>query len=659
MYIIVINLFKFNFLKKHYNLFFQKKSKNNYLILMEFPNFPINVLSIEDFLPVNIEVYKQYYLSSFERLMNSYGNDMKKTLIISPKFHNFMTYLITKEIKNSLNIDIILIKEGISNRLEFPIFMINPKKSYIDIIINYHNSKYKNLKDQNNKTEIIFVPNETYEILEYIRKKNFNLSNFNINNYNIDLIPIDKDLFIFDCHNDLRKIYIENNYSLITQLAKSLMKLESIFGKFKSKLYFGNLTQLLKKCFEREEEKNKEILEQTKEEIFSLIVFDRSVDFITPMCTNYTYEGLIDEYFGIEFNKISVKDNLINVDVKKKFELEDKNVTFKLYNNKFYETIRSMHYLHANKYLANELIQFSEVNEKAKKETDFSKLQNTIREFKKYLNKKDDIFKNYNLAKYITNNQNNYKNIKIIQTERILLNGFKVANIQNIYDELIGRKVNLYDILRLMVIENNTRNGIFKYNILKRDLLNIYGFQYIFLFDNLEKLDWLKDRDFFQRVKKFVSTDYLSYINKFQLINKNFNMEKITDCSFVLGELCPICLKLIEKFISGGWSNFIDLLKKKSFLDYPKNEKQIFENKKEKNFIFVVFIGGITYAEIEGIRFLNMINNDFKFIIITTSILNYKKCFEQLDFKKEINYFSFRDFTNQNVEDLETILKKK
>ena len=54
-----------------------------------------------------------------------------------------------------------------------------------------------------------------------------------------------------------------------------------------------------------------------------------------------------------------------------------------------------------------------------------------------------------------------------------------------------------------------------------------------------------------------------------------------------------------------------------------------------------------------------MINNDFKIIIITTSILNYKKCFEQLDFKKEINYFSFRDFTNQNVEDLETILKKK
>ena len=623
---------------------------------MEFSNFPTNVLSIEDFLPINIEVYKQYYLSSFEQLMNSYGIDKKKTLIISPKYQNFMTYLLTKEIKSSLNIDIILIKEGISNRLECPIFMINPKISYIDIIINFHNSKGKNVKDIDFKTEIIFIPNETYEILEYMRKKSFDKCN--IKKYNIDLIPIDKDIFTLDCNNDLRKIYIKNNYSIITQLAKSLIKLESIFGKFKSIYYFGNFSKLLKQSFEREEEKNKEILE-IKDEIFSLIVFDRSVDFITPMCSNYTYEGLIDEYFGIEYNKILVKDNLINVDVKKSFELENKNISYRLNNNKLYETIRSMHFLHANKYLANELIKFSELNESAKKETDFSKLKNTLRDFKEYLSKKDDIFKNYNLAKFITNNQNYYKNIKIIQTERILLNGFKVDYIQNIYDELIGERVNLYDILRLMVIENYTRNGIFKYNTIKRDILNIYGFQNIFLFENLEKLMWLKDRDFFQRVKKLVSSDFLSFINKLQLINKNFNMEKITDCSFVLGELCPICLKLIEKFIAGSWNSVNEILKKKCFIHYPKNEKQLFQSKKEKNFVFVVFIGGITYAEIEGIRFLNMINNDFKFIIITTSILNFKKCFQQLDFKKEKDYFSFSDYTNQNVEDLEKMVKKK
>jgi len=31
-----------------------------------------------------------------------------------------------------------------------------------------------------------------------------------------------------------------------------------------------------------------------------MIVLDRSVDWVTPMCTQLTYEGLIDEIMGIK-----------------------------------------------------------------------------------------------------------------------------------------------------------------------------------------------------------------------------------------------------------------------------------------------------------------------------------------------------------------------
>jgi hypothetical protein len=34
-------------------------------------------------------------------------------------------------------------------------------------------------------------------------------------------------------------------------------------------------------------------------EIDQLILIDRDVDMVTPMCTQLTYEGLIDEIFGI------------------------------------------------------------------------------------------------------------------------------------------------------------------------------------------------------------------------------------------------------------------------------------------------------------------------------------------------------------------------
>jgi molybdate-binding protein len=62
----------------------------------------------------------------------------------------------------------------------------------------------------------------------------------------------------------------------------------------------------------------------------------------------------------------------------------------------------------------------------------------------------------------------------------------------------------------------------------------------------------------------------------------------------------------------------------------PPRER-ISEGKKDKNFIFVVFLGGITYAEIQGIRFLNLKHKEYKFIILTTEVISSKKFFAGLD----------------------------
>ena len=58
-----------------------------------------------------------------------------------------------------------------------------------------------------------------------------------------------------------------------------------------------------------------------------------------------------------------------------------------------------------------------------------------------------------------------------------------------------------------------------------------------------------------------------------------------------------------------------------------------------KNLVFIVFVGGVTYTEIEGIRFLNRKFNEenkngkrkkVQFVILTTGILNAKKVFGNL-----------------------------
>jgi len=44
----------------------------------------------------------------------------------------------------------------------------------------------------------------------------------------------------------------------------------------------------------------------------------------------------------------------------------------------------------------------------------------------------------------------------------------------------------------------------------------------------------------------------------------------------------------------------------------------------------VYFIGGVTFAEIAAIRFLNKLFSDKKFIIATTSIISGNKCITQM-----------------------------
>ena len=84
---------------------------------------------------------------------------------------------------------------------------------------------------------------------------------------------------------------------------------------------------------------------------------------------------------------------------------------------------------------------------------------------------------------------------------------------------------------------------------------------------------------------------------------------------------------MVEK----GWGSIKDVLKElSSDFIYPSNESEIISNKLDKQFILLVFIGGITYGELAGIRYLNNKLRNKKFIVITTNMINSKKIFTQM-----------------------------
>ena len=208
-----------------------------------------------------------------------------------------------------------------------------------------------------------------------------------------------------------------------------------------------------------------------------------------------------------------------------------------------------------------------------------------------------------------------------------------------------------------MVIESLTQDGIKNYNDIKRDILNIYGYQNIFVFRDLERLGWLKEKTY---IKNIMEMNYEQLCEKLQLVNMNYNEKKVEDCSFVMSGFCPISLKLIEKAVEGKWTKIQDIIKKMpGETTFPFDETEIAKPNKEVNTIFLVFIGGVTYTEIGGVRFLN---RKFKeayeksaskkptrtqLIIITTGILSTKKIFNNLG-KEFKNVYSMKQFYDQS-----------
>jgi hypothetical protein len=43
-----------------------------------------------------------------------------------------------------------------------------------------------------------------------------------------------------------------------------------------------------------------------------MVILDRQADIVTPLCTQLTYEGLIDEIIGIKKNSLEVNPALTN-----------------------------------------------------------------------------------------------------------------------------------------------------------------------------------------------------------------------------------------------------------------------------------------------------------------------------------------------------------
>ena len=568
--------------------------------------------------PIDLSIFKDQIRESLLNILNSLPK-VEKTLVLEKTWVSKLNYLTSREKLKELQVRkdfIILNNSSFISDSPIILYLITPNLDNVKIIEKHIETNMKDFEHKtsgeinekkNDKYHIIFIPRITGECYNFINNSKYK-DYFNTHILNIDIYQLDNEILSLENQNAFRDIYLENNLNSISSLCRAIIKYETVFGKIKYKYSKGFYSKKLIEMLNREEEQNnKNNNINTENETLACFIFDRNIDMITPMCSNWIYEGVLDDFIGIDFNIINIDSKILEKDSKTdKIKIDISS------RDKYYTKIKDYNLGKIRKIFPERMAEFNkDNNEKMNKE-------------KK--NEKASLSNHINILEYI--NKILMKPISkfYYNFEKILLKGESNNKIFDFIDDEMGKKVDKYNLLRILCLECAIHSGI-KTKILeqiKKDYLNIYGYQDLFLIKNLEKVGMLKVLD---------SQNFYSEANKkLQLIFGNVDLNEPNDTSYAYLGYSSIIIRLIEKGISqGGWNNIKDILKKiPGDSNFPTDESDIFSNNVDKQFIIVVFIGGITYGELASIRLLNKKNRNKKFIIFTTGIINSKKIFQSL-----------------------------
>lgn len=152
---------------------------------------------------------------------------------------------------------------------------------------------------QNVNFHIIFVPRKCILCERKLETLGVFGDFISINEYSPDFYVFDSDIISIERPFCFKECQIEMDQTSLYQVAQSLMSFQCLYGFFS---VISGVGKLAKEVFNLMVKKRKEIagLEPTViSKIDQLILVDRSIDLLTPMVYQVSYEGLLDEIYGI------------------------------------------------------------------------------------------------------------------------------------------------------------------------------------------------------------------------------------------------------------------------------------------------------------------------------------------------------------------------
>jgi hypothetical protein len=501
--------------------------------------------------------------------------------------------------------------------------------------------------------------------------------NVSVQRLQLDIFPLETDVLSLEYEDAAREVDVEGTPStLITTVARSILKLQDVVGKIPRIQAFGPMgEEVVRKLLNLTVDEYLAARDRPEEEsgpvrggdVAALIVMDRKVDMVTPMLTPLTYEGLLDDVVGIECGFIKVDVETINPeDESEKKTAAPKEEIVALGVNgsdSLYAEVRNQHVEKFGSFLQNQAMALRESHanftDKGKKK-DLSEIHQFVKQIPVFTQNLRSLTNHIHLAELVKHNSEEATFRERWQLERSILEG---ETSYDALEDLANSQYPPYRFLRLLCLQSLCAGGIksSRYDSLRRDVVQIYGYEYLFVLNNLEKAGLLRRRE-------GLWIDTVSPFNNLRksliLINAEVDTVEPDDVSYVSSGYAPLTVRLVQTTMK-GWAGREEILREipgrlvdvtqqnppEDLATALKRSKgpslgSLAEssnaaagvaagdggsNSNKKPVLMIMYVGGVTYMELAALRFLSK-RPSFPYHIVccTTKVMNGSRFLQTL-----------------------------
>uniref|UniRef100_A0A8C4HQE2 VPS33B late endosome and lysosome associated n=1 Tax=Dicentrarchus labrax TaxID=13489 RepID=A0A8C4HQE2_DICLA len=467
--------------------------------------------------------------------------------------------------------------------------------------------------------KIIFTPQKFYACEAVLEEQGI-FGDVTTDEWAFYLLPLDDDIISLELPEFFRDNFLAGDQRWVRTAGSALHLLHSLYGPF-SKVY--GIGRCSKMAYESWREQVAEGEQRTRQaEIGRVFLIDRDVDFVTPLCSQVVYEGLVDDIFRIKCGCVEFGPDVTS----------DKSVKVMLNSqDKVFNEIRNEHFSNVFGFLSQKARNLQTAYDK-RRGMDIKQMKTFVSEELKGLKQEHRLLSlHIGASESIMKKKTKQDFQELLKTEHSLLEGFEIRECISFIEEHINRQVRLLKVDHLLTFANLRHLGLL--------VEQQPGETLTVMESKVGKL--VNDKTAGKLTDAFSSlarkSNFRALSRRLNLVPKSgeeYDLRVPRDMAYIFsGAYVPLSCKLIEQVLErDGWTGLEEvtkLLNGNEFAVTGSNGADSKAKNDAQRIILVMFLGGCTFSEISALRFLGR-EKGYKFIVVATAITNSSRLLESL-----------------------------